>query len=386
MDQKKTNIPYIDRHTERTIEQKAILPVLAKYEMERGDDFPKRDEHGGRAQGQSFQGKKDFFDEAGPSGTVSADWRMMTDNVSPMVKQGGTIVDVGGNSGRYAEFLAKSRPDLKIIAIEPDPERFKLAQANLKKEGLEGRVTLINKPVPEALNELRKSGTKVDMMTSIYRTHLQTDAENARDMKAMGDLARSSGASVVTHDLHRPESAKTVKAMSDIYPADTASHEFREGYAAGMRSAYRGGEMEKMLKGNIPGQWEDRVARPLGQMQMHIMSGANAAKPGEAPNPNYPPTSQEYIDVAKDMNMILKMGGKTDRFITGMQDMARDAQASVNSVVSSAQRTLCENFSMACSATKPLDVAPDRTVPLSHSMSTNRTVAEMGLASAKAGM
>lgn len=374
MDQKKTDIPFIDRHTERTIEQKAILPVLAAYEAAPGDDFPRRDQHGGKAQGQSLQGKKDFFAEAGPSGTISADWRMMTDNVSPMVKQGGTIVDVGGNSGRYAEFLAKSRPDIKIVAIEPDPERFKLAQENLRKEGLEGRVTLINKPVPQALDDLRKSGARVDMVTSIYRTHLQTDAENQRDMKAMGDLAKASGASVITHDLHRPESSKTVKAMADIYPADTATHEFREGYAAGMRSAYRGGEMEGMLKSNIPGKWEDRVARPLGQMQMHIMSGANAAKPGEAPNPNYPQTSQEYIDVAKDMNMILKMGGKADKFITDMQNAARGAQASVQSVVASAQRTLCDNFSMACSATKPLDVAPDRAGPGPQALTNSREI------------
>ncbi len=376
MDQKKTDIPFIDRHTERTIEQKAILPVLAAYEAAPGDDFPRRDQHGGKAQGQSLQAKKDFFAEAGPSGTISADWRMMTDNVSPMVKQGGTIVDVGGNSGRYAEFLARSRPDIKIIAIEPDPERFKLAQENLRKLGLEGRVTLVNKPVPEALDELRKSGTRVDMMTSIYRSHLQTDAENAREMKAMGELAKSTGASVVTHDLHRPESSKTIKAMTDIYPADSASHEFREGYAAGMRSAYRGAEMESMLKGNIPGQWEDRVARPLGQIQMHIMTGAAAAKPGEAPKPNYPPTSQEYIDVANDMNMILRMGGKADRFITDMQNAARGAQATVNSAIASAQRTLCENFSMACSATKPLDSGPERT--LAGQPLTNGRAAEIG--------
>lgn len=362
MNTKKTDIPFIDRHTERTIEQKAVLPVLAAYEMAPGDDFPRRDQHGGKAQGQSYEGKKDFFDEAGPSGTVSADWRMMTDNVSPLVKNGGTIVDVGGNSGRYAEFLAKSRPDLKIIAIEPDPERFRLAQENLRKEGLEGRVTLINKPVPEALDNLRKSGTRVDMVTSIYRTHLQTDAENRSDMKAMGELAKATGASIVTHDLHRPESAKTVKLMSDIYPADSATPEFREGYAAGMRSAYRGPEMEKMLRSNIPGQWEDRVARPLGQMQMHIMTGAAAARPGEAPNPNYPPTHQEYIDVAADMNMILKAGGQADKFITGMKNTAKAVEASVNEVISSAQRTLCDNFKMACSATSPLDVAAERAV------------------------
>ncbi len=300
---------FLDRHTERKIEQKAAIPVLAAYEQFGSDAYLQRDQTGGGKHGQGYQAKKEFFDEAGPTGTISADWRAMTDNVSPMVKRGGTVVDLGGSSGRYAEFLAMSRSDLKVICIEPDAERYKLAVEQIKKAGLADRVTLINKPVPDALNELARSGAKVDMMTSIYRTHLQTDAQNVADMKAMGNLARLSGASIITHDLHRPVNPKTVDLMANIYPGDSAGPDFREGYRAGMRSAYRGAEMETLLERHVGAVgWENRVARPLGQMQMHLMRGAAAPLEGQAPNPVYPQMPKEYVEVADDMNMILRMG------------------------------------------------------------------------------
>jgi FkbM family methyltransferase len=42
-----------------------------------------------------------------------------------------TIVDLGANVGFSARFLGECYPDARVIAFEPDPESFELAQRNL---------------------------------------------------------------------------------------------------------------------------------------------------------------------------------------------------------------------------------------------------------------
>lgn len=313
-----------DRHEARKSEQLHANLKIASWERDpdKRDEYPKR--HPERVGRETLKEKQDFHREARTDGTLSADYQCVTGNVSPMVKTGGVIVDLGGNSGRYAEFLAKSRPDVTVIAIEPDPEKYKLAKNELEKIRRENpsaanRIKLMNKPVAEALGEIGQSGQRVDMITSIYRTHIQTDQQNTLDFNAVGHLAKSSGASIVTMDLHRAKRHETAEIMPKVFPADDASFEFRNGYEAALKyGAYRGAEMEGLLKATagVKG-WEHHVAGTVGQLQMHIKSGKNDAK-GEAPDPQYPPTSKEYVEIGKDMNMIMKVGDNFDSVADGI--------------------------------------------------------------------
>lgn len=302
------------RLEERESEQMSANLKIAVWER----DPEKRDEYSKRLPDrvpvESLAAKKSFHDEARTDGTLSADWRCITENISPMVKRGGVVVDLGGNSGRYAEFLAKSRADVKVIAIEPDPEKFKLAQDELRKNPLlADRVQLINKPVVEALDDIRKGGQRVDLVASIYRTHLQTDKQNYADFDAVGRLVKSTGASVLTMDLHRARRHETAEIMPKVFPDDRASSEFRQGYEAALKyGAYRGTELEGVLNAFVGvGGWKHHVAGTVGQMQMHVRSGLNDAK-GNAPSPIYPATSPEYVKIGDQMNMIMKVGDKFD--------------------------------------------------------------------------
>ncbi|MDY0029136.1 MAG: hypothetical protein RBR86_04240 [Pseudobdellovibrionaceae bacterium] len=303
-----------ERQSERESEQLKANLSIASWERDpnKKDEYPSRQPD--RVGRETLKEKQDFHKEARTDGTISADYRCVTMNVSPMVGKGGVVVDVGGNSGRYAEFLAKSRSDVKVIAVEPDPEKFALAQKELEKmkqtdPSVANRIQLVNKPVAEALDALGKSGQRVDMITSLYRTHLHSDKENLADFDAIGKLAKSSGASVVTLDLHRARRHETANLMPKVFPADDASAEFREGYGQALKyGAYRGAEMEGLLNATVGIKgWEHHVAGTVGQLQMHIKPGKNDAD-GNAPDAKYPPTSPEYVKIAKDMNMIMRVG------------------------------------------------------------------------------
>lgn len=322
------------RLEERKSEQdNANLLIFKAETFASMDQFPKRQF---KEAHQNFKDKKAFFDEAGPQGTISADWRCVTDNVSPLVKSGGVVVDLGGSSGRYAEFLALSRKDIsQIYAIEPDKEKFDLARAEIKRAGLEGKITLINKPIPEALKEIQAKNIKVDAVTSLYRTHLQTDAQNTADMAAVGSLVKTTGASFLSIDLHRPKLHSTAELMAKVYPADSATHEFRDGYVKGLESALRGSEMTALLEGNLGKQnWNHSVMNVIGQLQLHVMTGQNALKNGKGPDPKYPPMEQEYIAVANDMNMGFRMSNVIDGASTAANALTKLGQTFAMAVTS----------------------------------------------------
>lgn len=207
--------------------------------------------------------------------------------------------------------MALSRPDIKVIAIEPDAEKFHLAKGELKRTGLGNRITLINSPVPAALDQLVADKKGIAAVTSIYRTSSQDDKTNIADMEALRRLNKATGASVLFLDLHRPRLQSTIKTMTSIYPADDATEHFRKGFADGMKGAYRTSELSGMLKDFVGSQWQNMPAAPMGpvQIQLHIMNGTHVPAPGAVPAPDYPPTKPEYMKLSDTLITALKAGG-----------------------------------------------------------------------------
>lgn len=311
------------RAEEREWTIKKSLPGLiageAKASLTSRDELAKRQPY---SEQQSIEEKLAFMKQAQPDSTMSADWRSMTGFVSPLVASGGTVVDLGGSSGQFPKYLALSRPDVKVISIEPDAESYRMALEDIKKHGLSDRVTLIHNKVPEALAQI---GQKADAVTSIYRTHLQSDADNISDMKAIKDFVGKTGASVVFHDLHRPKLQSTIDKMIQIYPADDASDKFRQNYASSLKGAYRDQELQEMLTRHIGGKWQDMPALPMApaQMHMHMQKGTHVPRPGTTPEPVYPQTKEEFVKIGDSMSNLFKAGGLVDQGVTAVDESVK---------------------------------------------------------------
>ncbi len=304
------------RAAEREAIINAALPGLVTNEV--AADFGGRDDFSRRVPARDPEPtaeKKNLFDQAQPDGTFGADWRAVAHFTLPLIPKGGTVVDLGGSAGQYAKFMALSRPDIKVIAIEPDAEKFHLAQDELKRTGLGNRITLINGPVPPTLDRLVTDRKNIDAVTSIYRTSTQDDKTNIADMEALKRLNKATGASVLFLDLHRPRLQSTINTMTRIYPADDASAYFRKSFGDGMKGAYRTGELSGMLRDFVGGQWQNMPAAPMGpvQIQLHIMNGTQLPLPGSMPPPAYPPTKAEYVKLSDTLVEVLKAGGAIER-------------------------------------------------------------------------
>ncbi len=245
---------------------------------------------------------------AASDATLGADFGAIMTKFGGTIPAGGTLVDTGQNAGRFAEYAALSRRDINVVCIEEDPALYAKAQENLQNLAktdpeAAARITLLPGPLAERLDELAANGHKADTITSIYQTHLKTDAQNQRDLAAMGNLAKASGASIVTMDLNRPYSEQTIQTIGDAYPGENASASFHEGYKAGLRGAYRVDEMEQVLAKDCPGQWQTFAPMPMGpaQYQAHFLPGNHIPPQGATPPLTLPATNEEFTWVREQM-------------------------------------------------------------------------------------
>ncbi len=80
------------------------------------------------------------------------------------VPQGADVIDIGANIGAVTMRWARSRPDLKFHAYEPNPQAFDTLRQNIGANGLEGRVSLHREAVG------RKKG-KLDLWIDVPTAH-----------------------------------------------------------------------------------------------------------------------------------------------------------------------------------------------------------------------
>lgn len=67
-------------------------------------------------------------------------YRRLAADVAPVPPAGGTVLDVGTGPGLLLVELARQRPDLRLSGIDLSDDMVALAGANLRREGLDGRV------------------------------------------------------------------------------------------------------------------------------------------------------------------------------------------------------------------------------------------------------
>jgi FkbM family methyltransferase len=99
-----------------------------------------------------------FYDSAHPGDglarhivwTDMRDWEPTTQPVLySLARQARVFVDVGAYSGIYTILACLAAPDLRAVAIEPNPERLLQLDSNIALNGLQDRVTVIG----EALSD-----------------------------------------------------------------------------------------------------------------------------------------------------------------------------------------------------------------------------------------
>jgi cyclopropane fatty-acyl-phospholipid synthase-like methyltransferase len=96
--------------------------------------------------------------------------------------KGATLVDFGTGTGTYAIEIARARPDLRIVALDEQPEMLDLVRAKLKKEPLPN-------VEPAASDSLPSLRGRVERVLAINVLHELGDAA----LSELRDLLREDG-------------------------------------------------------------------------------------------------------------------------------------------------------------------------------------------------
>ena len=152
----------------------------------------------------------------------------------------GTVLDLGCGPADVTLRFAKAYPDCRVHGIDAGPNMLRLGREGVSREGLDGRIDLIQGHLPEDAPPL--PGYDGIISNSLLH-HL---ADPLILWQCIGRYARPD-APVFVMDLMRPESEEELDRLVACYTADE-SETLQVDFRNSLMAAYRTAEVEKQLE------------------------------------------------------------------------------------------------------------------------------------------
>lgn len=139
---------------------------------------------------------------------------------SALIPKGGVILDLGSGSGQYLAYLARCRPDVRIIGLELSKPMIAAGRSMLKAAGLADRVELIRGDMTE-LSAVAPHN--VDLISSVFSLHhLPSTAALSKCLTEIQRYRETSGCAVWLFDHVRPRHPSTPDAFPEIFTPEAA--------------------------------------------------------------------------------------------------------------------------------------------------------------------
>lgn len=161
--------------------------------------------------------------------------------LSPM---GSTIVDLGCGSGRFATYLARRRPDLKIVGYDLSAPMVAVGNAAICDAGLHDRVEL---RVGDMTDFSRLIPGETALVSSVFAIHhLPTLIEVRRCFDQFKVSRDATGCAIWLFDLARPRHATTAYDYPEALTPD-APQVFKDDSTNSLLAAYTHVELKSIL-------------------------------------------------------------------------------------------------------------------------------------------
>lgn len=173
--------------------------------------------------------------------------------VSRLVPEGGTVLDLGSGSAQYLAYLARCRPDVRIIGLDLAPRMVETGRRMLTEEGLADRVDL---RVGDMTRFSDLIVGDIHLVSSVFSLHHLPDQQHL--LACLGEmrcLRSRTGCGVWIFDHVRPRHPSTPALFPDLFTPNApaafnrdstnsliASFSFDELSACILESGLRGGE------------------------------------------------------------------------------------------------------------------------------------------------
>lgn len=192
---------------------------------------------------------------------------------SCLTPEGGSVVDLGSGSGQYLAYLARCRPDLRIIGVELAPTMVEVGRQLLAREGLSDRVEL---RVGDMTDFSAMVPDRVDLVSSVFSLHhLPNVSAVAACLAQVRQLHEKTGCALWIFDHARPRHPATPESFPAIF-TPSAAPAFNRDSSNSLVAAWSFSELLSLLgDAGLPGG-EHGLSRWLTLYQIHWLGRAAA--------------------------------------------------------------------------------------------------------------
>lgn len=216
---------------------------------------------------------------------------------SRLSPKGGTVVDLGCGSGRFATYLARRRPDLRVVGYDLSAPMVTVGNTAIADAGLSDRVEL---RVGDMTDFARLIPGETALVSSVFALHhLPTLIEVRRCFDQLRVARDATGCALWLFDLARPRHTKTAYDYPEVLTPD-APKVFKDDSTNSLLAAYSHAELKSTLSavlGNA--SFRASLARLFPLYQAFWASSRQGVEKGGAALPftglNLPPKAiQQY--------------------------------------------------------------------------------------------
>ncbi|MEJ2651764.1 MAG: class I SAM-dependent methyltransferase [Gammaproteobacteria bacterium] len=232
---------------------------------------------------------------------------------SRLLRPGGTVFDLGSGSGQYLAYLARLRPDARVIGLELSSSMASIGQRFLADSGLNDRVEL---RTGDMTSFTRHAPENIDVISSVFALHhLPTLKHLSLCFKEIALARQQHQCAIWLFDHVRPRHPRTPEVFPEIF-TPKAPAEFRTDSCNSLRASFSFEQMSNALDSSTIGAMEHHCARFMPLYQAHWIA---SQKSRNAVDEGQPHTAAiEITQQAKSQFNSLRMlfpGVQLDRVI-----------------------------------------------------------------------
>lgn len=218
-------------------------------------------------------GAVDFHAEGSASGVLTPVYHFNALALSQLLPQGAQLLDLGSGSGQMLAYLARRRPDLRLVGIDLSSEMVALGREMLERSGLAGRVEL---RVGDMCNKDSVLDVRPGAISSVFSLH-HLPSESALNMccRTLADWRARTGCALWLFDHARPRHADTPEAFPDLVTPE-ASSAFRRNSRDSLRAAFTFEELSIHLRDAGLSDLNGAMSKWLRVYQAHWLSGVGS--------------------------------------------------------------------------------------------------------------
>jgi len=197
--------------------------------------------------------------------------------------QNSTVVDLGCGSGRFAAYLARLRPDLRIVGFDLSAPMVETGNASLKAQGLAPRVELRQGDMTSFSHAIPDGTSLINCLFAIH--HLPGLQQVEQCLTEIRIASERTSCGFLVFDLVRPRSLKTALDYPEVFSPD-AAEAFKLDSTNSLIAAYSWTELSNAMHSIFADSVSSRLAHWLPLYQAFWRQGIPRGMKDNPPNSN----------------------------------------------------------------------------------------------------